>query len=482
MKFQTTIAISVLMAITSTTYAENCNTPCLVQSSSPTDSYVAIITQPDQSWFLLNDYITASDSDFKIGRVGGGTYSFRIDDDATVDTLAIDVAGRVGINTATPDEELTINSTRPGIRLNDTTAGAWGFNLLADGNLFTLEDALGNNIITVEGNIWNTPLYLDSDGDVGIQVANPVADLQVGGAGDLLLENGTEDWALNADTSYLWFRNGNNTVSGSLPIGFENQTPDYTLVTRNTGNVGIGTFSPQAKLDVRGNIKSTFSGSSTGGLQQLFIMSANNTNLTQKSDAGFVLENARAGFTWAFRTDEDNGGFSASKQGTGARELELINTSAVAGNVELHLANGGKNIGGQWLNASSRSYKENINDLSSEDAMQALKGLKSITYEFKRDKENTQRVGFIAEDVPALLATKGGKTVDSLQIISVLTKAVQVIQAEVNAKDEKIAEMEAKITKLILMQESLAKTVEARFTPFAAETIKVNQQVTALDH
>lgn len=270
-----------------------------------------------------------------------------------------------------------------------------------------------------------------------------------------------------------------------LPItgsAFDMSSPADSLAVDTTGNVGVGTATPQAKLDVRGDIKSTFSGSSTSGLQQLFIMSANNTNAAARSDAGFVLENARSGFTWAFRTDEDNGGFSASKQGTGARELELINTSAVAANVELHLANGGKNVGGQWLNASSRSYKENINDLSSEDAMQALKGLKSVTYEFKRDKANTKRVGFIAEDVPALLATKDGKTVDSLQIISVLTKAVQVIQAEVNAKDEKIAEMEAKITKLILMQESLAKTVEARFTPFVAETIKVNQQVTALDH
>ena len=266
-------------------------------------------------------------------------------------------------------------------------------------------------------------------------------------------------------------------VTGSA---FDMSSPADSLAVDTTGNVGVGTATPQAKLDVLGNIKSTFSGSSTGGLQQLFIMSANNTNAAARSDASFIMENARAGFTWAFRTDEDNGGFSASKQGTGARELELINTSAVAANVELHLANGGKNIGGQWLNASSRSYKENINELSSEDAMQALKGLKSVTYQFKRDANKEQRVGFIAEDVPALLATKDRKTVDSLQIISVLTKAVQVIQAEVETKDAKIIEMEAKIAKLILMQEILAKTMEARLSPVVFEATKVNQQITSL--
>jgi len=254
-----------------------------------------------------------------------------------------------------------------------------------------------------------------------------------------------------------------------------------SLVVDTTGNVGVGTANPAAKLDVIGDIHATFTGSNGGGLQQLLRMSANNANAAKRSDVGFVMENAREGFSWSFRTEEDDQGFTASKQATGAREFTLKNTTNVAANVELILANGASNVGGQWLNASSRSYKENINELSSEDAMQALKGLKSVTYEFKRDQENTQRVGFIAEDIPAMLATKDKKTVDSLQIISVLTKAVQVVQAKVEAKDLKIAEMEAKMAKLMLMQESLAKTMQARFTPFAAESLKVNQQVTALN-
>jgi hypothetical protein len=258
-------------------------------------------------------------------------------------------------------------------------------------------------------------------------------------------------------------------------------SPPDSLVVDTTGNVGVGTATPGAKLDVLGDIRTTFTGVNNIGLVELLKMSVDNTNTDKFSDAGFAMENKRANFSWAFRTLESTGGFAASKQGTGAKEFEVRNPTTVAANVSLYLANGARNVNGQWLNASSRSYKENINELSSEDAMKALKGLKSVTYEFKRDEDNTQRVGFIAEDVPALLATKDRKTVDSLQIISVLTKAVQVIQADVNAKDQKIAEMEAKIAKLVLMQESLAKTMEARFTPYAAETIKVNQRITALN-
>ena len=63
--------------------------------------------------------------------------------------------------------------------------------------------------------------------------------------------------------------------------------------------MGIGTTAPVTKLDVRGDINSTFSGSSSKNLQQLFVMSADNTDSGKKSDAGFVVENKRANFSYA---------------------------------------------------------------------------------------------------------------------------------------------------------------------------------------
>ncbi len=243
---------------------------------------------------------------------------------------------------------------------------------------------------------------------------------------------------------------------------FDMSSPPNSLVVSTAGDVGIGTAAPLARLDVSGDIKTSYSGAnSASGLVELLKMSVNNSDAGQFSDAGFAMENARAGFSWAFRTLENTGGFAASKQGTGAKEFEVRNPTILASNVELHLANGASNVGGQWLNASSRSYKENINELSSEDAMQALKGLKSVTYQFKRDNSKEQRVGFIAEDVPALLATKDKKTVDPLQIIAVLTKAVQVqgesFQAEMKAKDARIAKMQEQLSTFDLLKQRLSK-------------------------
>lgn len=75
--------------------------------------------------------------------------------------------------------------------------------------------------------------------------------------------------------------------------------------------------------------------------------------------------------------------------------------------------------------------------------MQAMRGLKSVTYEFKRDAAKEKMISFIAEDVPELVATKNRKTLDPMQIVSVLTKAMQVQDKALISKDRKIAEMQA---------------------------------------
>ena len=50
--------------------------------------------------------------------------------------------------------------------------------------------------------------------------------------------------------------------------------------------------------------------------------------------------------------------------------------------------------------------------------------------------------------------------------MAVLTKAVQVqnrsFKAEMKAKDAKIADMEAKISKLMMLQERMAQTMDSR--------------------
>ena len=96
--------------------------------------------------------------------------------------------------------------------------------------------------------------------------------------------------------------------------------------------------------------------------------------------------------------------------------------------------------GGVWTNASSRAYKDDIADLSDEAAEQALEKLKPVTYEYKVDP-GEHHVGFIAEDVPELVASKDRKGVSSMDVVAVLTKVVQQQQ-------KTIAELKAKVEAL----------------------------------
>jgi hypothetical protein len=89
---------------------------------------------------------------------------------------------------------------------------------------------------------------------------------------------------------------------------------------------------------------------------------------------------------------------------------------------------------------SSRALKDNIVDLKSSEALDALKGLNPVRYKYKAD-QNEERIGFIAEDVPDLVAKNGRTGIDPMDIVAVLTKVVQEQQdslKELQAKNERL--------------------------------------------
>jgi hypothetical protein len=90
---------------------------------------------------------------------------------------------------------------------------------------------------------------------------------------------------------------------------------------------------------------------------------------------------------------------------------------------------------------SSREYKDNINDLKKEDASQTLHGLNPVTFTYKECPQE-QRVGFIAEDVPQLIATSDRKGLYAMDIVAVLTKVVQGQQETISALSAKVSELE----------------------------------------
>jgi hypothetical protein len=97
-----------------------------------------------------------------------------------------------------------------------------------------------------------------------------------------------------------------------------------------------------------------------------------------------------------------------------------------------------------WTNASSREYKENIKELSSQDALLAFNKLDPVTYNYKVDSQE-KHVGFIAEDVPDLVATPDRKALSTMDIVAVLTKVVQEQQKTIAELTEKVSRLEQQV-------------------------------------
>ena len=96
---------------------------------------------------------------------------------------------------------------------------------------------------------------------------------------------------------------------------------------------------------------------------------------------------------------------------------------------------------------STRESKNNIQKLSAQSANEALMKLDPVTFSYKLDP-GQNHVGFIAEDVPELVATKDRKTINPVDIVGVLTKVLQDKSQTIEKQQTTLDLMAAKLDKM----------------------------------
>lgn len=99
---------------------------------------------------------------------------------------------------------------------------------------------------------------------------------------------------------------------------------------------------------------------------------------------------------------------------------------------------------GVWTNASSKAYKEDIIPLALDKALKVLMGLNPVTFRSKRAPDE-RHVGFIAEEVPELVATKDRTGLSSMDIVAVLTKVVQQQQQEIQTLKQEVGKLKGNL-------------------------------------
>ena len=213
-------------------------------------------------------------------------------------------------------------------------------------------------------------------------------------------------------------------------------------------NVGIGTSNPTERLTVAnpgGNASLLFD----GGASANFLLDRGNTasfsrfvfltNGTLKWSLGMTNDGSHD-FTLGpfasvsyFYINQTNGrvGFGTK---TPANPLQMASGAYVS-------------AGGVWTNASSRDFKTDISELSATDAFEALSGMQPVLFRYKAT-DDERHVGFIAEDVPELVATQDRKGLSSMDVVAVLTKVVQEQQATLEAQQTMLDEQRSLIEEL----------------------------------
>src|SRR5262249_25300850 len=79
-----------------------------------------------------------------------------------------------------------------------------------------------------------------------------------------------------------------------------------------------------------------------------------------------------------------------------------------------------------------------IEPLTSADANAALEGLSPVRYVYRNSRDEAY-VGFIAEDVPELVASNDRKSLSPMDIVAVLTTVAKEQKAEIAAQETEIS-------------------------------------------
>jgi hypothetical protein len=300
---------------------------------------------------------------------------------------------------------------------NDSTDGG--------GNYFAIQDATDvSNILVMEAGAPNNSLYVDSHGDVGINTSTPYYELHIvdGDSPCVRLDQDgsygwtPQKWDLCGNESNFFIRDA--THASKLPFRIQPEAPTDSIFIKSDGKVGFGTGSPGYPMELEcTGTNATFAIDRTDGATAKITAGASGVQFGSQSNhqVKIVVNNSTAVMT--VNTDET-----------------------------LDMSDGGS-YDGTWNDASSREYKENIRDLAAGEAIEALAALAPVKFNYKKHKED-EKLGFIAEDVPELVATKDRKNLSAMDITAVLTKVLQQQQQAMQEQQKTIAGLKKKIEEL----------------------------------
>ena len=397
---------------------------------------------------------------------GSGTYLPLTMYTGGSERLRIDTSGNVGIGTSSPDifsESYQINL---GLRTTGTTAA------------FQISGASASRILLGVGTTRTAQLYsdsanftelatstakpllfstnstermrIDSSGNVGIGTSSPNTKLEVTGA-VRATNSGSSGYfyrGYRSGTTSAWYVYDSGTevqmtVEQANPLLFGTSNTERMRID-SSGNAMIGTTTAGLKLTVQAGVTIVSGDQSTCRLVLQNTTSPGRTFSLVAGTVGvgnddFTIYDNTASATRV--TLKANGEFIIGTSDQGAYNLQCNGTGVWGA--------------GAYVNGSDARIKEDIAPI--ESGLDVVEKLNPVTYRYKEDwsKDQSTQTGFIAQEL--LTALNGQIYVDGVvqqggeymsvayqNIIPILTKAIQELNAKVDAQAAEIALLKSK--------------------------------------
>lgn len=352
----------------------------------------------------------------------------------------------------------TFPSTDWQLTANDSASGGL--------NRFSIEDITAATVpFTVEGASPSNSVYIDSTGRVGFRTANPVIDLHVATSNTPGMR--LEQTNAGGFTAQTWDVAGNEanffvrdvTGGSRLPFRIRPGAPTSSLDISASGNVGIGTGNPQALIDAQkpaeggtaeSILRMTISDDDTG---RLVLGNASATDAIFHPRMQGRTASQATPLTMEGLITDDLGtnpvvSFNAARLAGGAvttRPLVAFRNNLT---VRASIAPNGDVFATSFNPTSSREVKDQIVDLESKVAAEALQKLTPVEYVYKDDESGERRVGFIAEDVPDIVANADRKSVPIMDVLALVTRVVKDQQQTIDDQKKTIEELKSRLSVL----------------------------------
>lgn len=292
------------------------------------------------------------------------------------------------------------------IKINDTTSGGADY--------FTIWDTdSGRRPFTIEGGAPAHSLYVEDYGRVGLGTSIPYVELHIvdGDSPTVRLgQDSSSGWAAQS-----WDLAGNETnffirdVTNGSKLSFRIQpgTPSNTLSLKSDGRVGVGTWSPAARLELE----------------------------TTGEPANLLLDRTDGG-QW-YLTSMADGTFTIGASGVEGEELLILDGM------------GNLTTSGTVNGISDRAAKSDFHPVDATAILDAIVELAISDWRLVKDPEGVRHIGPTAQDFRASFGLGADDRHIALSDMSgVALAAIQALAARLEARDDEIQRLSRRLAEL----------------------------------